>query len=142
MKTVHKVRALVTTKRGRVIAIKGNADHVLQLPDDSVKPGEDLFAAIMRELPEETGRTITITDTVNTTKIKRNGVVEITTLFTATATGRTKRKMTKREKSRGLRPVTFGDADKLAKALKRKTKRYDRSAAKRDLRLVRAALAA
>jgi len=142
MKTVYKVRALVTTERGRVIAIKGNADHVLQLPGGSVKPGEDLFAAIMRELPEETGRTIKITGTVNTSTIKRNGVKEITTLFTATTTGRTVRKLTKRERSRGLRPVTFGDADKLAKALKRKARRYDRSAAKRDLRLVQAALAA
>jgi ADP-ribose pyrophosphatase YjhB (NUDIX family) len=143
MKTVYKVRALVTGPNGQVYAIRGNAAHVLQLPGGSRKATESPRKAIKREIREELGYEIKILAEAATIKVKRNGTHEITTCFLATIKGGNgETKLTGREAARGLRPHVYGDAHQLRKALKRTVREFGRSAAQRDLKLTTAALKA
>lgn len=139
-KVVHKVRGRVTNKNGRTILIKGNAKHVLQLPGGTVKKGETRKQAIKREMEEELGRKVTKATKVTTKKFKRNGTVEVTTVFDVEVSGRTHkkaRKLTGREKRRGLRPVKYDSATDATAALQGRVQKFSRSAAKRDLKLIR-----
>lgn len=141
---VFKVRALVTDANGSIYMITGNEAHVLQIPGGTVKRGENLRKAVIREIQEETGfRKIRITGRTKAIKVRRNGVTEVTVCFRAVVSGkRRKPALTGRERARGLAVTRYSTAKKAVRALERRLAKYGRSAVRRDLRLLHAALAA
>jgi ADP-ribose pyrophosphatase YjhB (NUDIX family) len=140
MKTVYKVRALVTDHKGRVYAIRAKAPHVLQLPGGSRYATESLRRALKREMREELGCKVRIISEVMTLKIKRNGTREITTFYLCRITARCgEPTLTKRERQRGLSVCRYKDLDSFRAALSERIRTYGRSACKRDYRLATAA---
>jgi ADP-ribose pyrophosphatase YjhB (NUDIX family) len=143
-RTVKKVRALIIGKNGETYGITGRAAHVLQLVGGGMKPGETPCKAIRREAREESGFKVKIVRRLAARRyVREDGTVEKTILFVVRITGGSRKtRMTGRERKRGLRITTFKSPRALAKALKRTARRYQRTAARRDLDLTRLALAA
>jgi ADP-ribose pyrophosphatase YjhB (NUDIX family) len=137
MRTIYKVRALVTDQAGGALAIEADADHVLQLPGGSRKAKEPRRAALRRELWEELGHTVRIQRKAATVEVQRNGVREVTDFYLVQVKGgKGKPQLTGRELARGLRVTRYESAKALRKELKQRVRQFGRSAAARDLRLV------
>lgn len=140
-KKIYKVRALVLDHDDSALAIEADAAHVLQLPGGSRKPKEDPVKALRRELREEVGHKIGSIRHVRRIKISRNGCREITDFYVVRIKGGRKApKLTGREAARGLRVCRYESPHALRSALLDRVQVHGRSAARRDLRLVSAAI--
>lgn len=141
MKKIYKVRALVLDHDGSTLAIEADHPRVLQLPGGSRKPKEDAIKSLRREMREETGHKIGSIRHVRQLKVNRGGCREITDFYVVRIKGGRKTpKLTGREAARGLRVCRYESPHALMNALQDRVQVYGRSAARRDLRLVSAAI--
>lgn len=141
MKKIYKVRALVLDHDGSTLAIEADHPRVLQLPGGSRKPKENSIKALKREMREETGHKIGSVRHVRRLRVNRNGCREITDFYVVKIKGgRKDPKLTGREAARGLRVCRYDSPHALRIALQDRVQVHGRSAARRDLRLVSAAI--
>lgn len=140
LRRVRKVRALVLDAAGRPYGITGNRPHILQLPGGKLKAGESWLDGLAREMAEELGAEVRVTGKPVRLTVRRCGVVEVTRCYPVQITRRIgKPAPTGRERARGLRPERFaelGTGRSLPDELRRKVRKYRRSAARRDLTLL------
>lgn len=136
-RTVRKVRALVVDASGRPYGIVGQSPHILQLPGGKLKRGEPWLDGLDREMAEELGVEVKVVGEPVRLRWRRCGVIEVTRCYPVTVTRRLGKPMpTGREQARGLRPARYASCKALAAALRKKVRRYRRSAARRDLALL------
>lgn len=143
MKTIHKVRAVVTDRKGRVYMIEAMNPRRIQLPGGGIKSGENLKAAVLREVAEETGftkaRILSVSKPVTVRREK--GGKETSVCFHVRVAGRRRQPtLTGRERAKGLHVTRYDTVKAARRELKRRFRTYRRSAVGREISLMKAVL--